>query len=65
MAGAEQPHQSSQVIPRRATTLVVFVTTVVQALATLCTLVPAAIAPELARAFGVPSSSGSRRRFAH
>jgi predicted MFS family arabinose efflux permease len=56
MAGAEQPHQSSQVIPRRATTLVVFVTTVVQALATLCTLVPAAIAPELARAFGVPAS---------
>ena len=47
---------SSAGIPRRATALVVSVTTLVQALATLCTLVPAAIAPELARAFGVPAS---------
>ena len=56
MAGARQPQHSSERIPRRATALVVCVTTLVQALATLCTLVPAAIAPELAVAFGVPAS---------
>ena len=43
-------------IPRRATVWVVAVTTTVQALATMCTIVPAAIAPELARALGVPVS---------
>jgi len=32
------------------------VTTVVQALATMCTMIPAAIAPEIAQAFGVPAS---------
>ena len=41
--------------PRNAA-LVVGVTTTVQALATMCTLVPATIAPELARAFGVPAA---------
>jgi len=56
MADAPQPRHSTERIPRRATALVVSVTTLVQALATLCTLVPAVIAPELARAFGVPAS---------
>ena len=41
---------------RNETTKVVSVTTLVQVLATLCTLVPAAIAPELSIAFGVPAS---------
>ncbi len=41
---------------RQATAKVVAVTTLVQALATLCTLVPATIAPELANAFGLPAS---------
>ena len=35
---------------------VVGVTTVVQALATMCTMIPAAIAPEMAQALGVPAS---------
>ncbi|NQV82869.1 MAG: MFS transporter [Rhodospirillales bacterium] len=56
MADKSTPHHSSEQISRRATTLVVVVTTTVQALATLCTLVPAAIAPELARSFGIPAS---------
>ncbi|MBL6947648.1 MAG: MFS transporter [Rhodospirillales bacterium] len=56
MVGEPQAQQSGTRIPRRATATVVGITTLVQALATLCTLVPAAIAPELARAFGVPSS---------
>ena len=43
-------------IPRPATVWVIAVTTTVQALATMCTIIPAAIAPELARAFGVPAS---------
>jgi len=47
---------SSKEITRQETTKVVAVTTLVQALATLCTLVPAAIAPELAHAFGLPAS---------
>ncbi|MBT3306538.1 MAG: MFS transporter, partial [Alphaproteobacteria bacterium] len=56
MADKNTPPRSSDHIPRRATVLVVVVTTTVQALATLCTLVPAAIAPELARSFGIPAS---------
>lgn len=56
MAGAQQPQHSNERISRRAPALVVCVTTLVQALATLCTLVPAAIAPELAHALGVPAS---------
>ncbi len=43
-------------MPRHATVWVIAVTTTVQALATMCTIVPAAIAPELARALGVPAS---------
>ncbi len=35
---------------------VVSITTVVQALATMCVIFPSAIAPELARAFGVPAA---------
>jgi len=35
---------------------VVTITTVVQALATMCVIFPSAIAPELARAFGVPAA---------
>ena len=56
MAGAPPPHHTIESIPRRATVQVVTVTTVIQALATLCTLVPAAIAPKLAEAFGVSAS---------
>ena len=47
---------SSAEITRKEIARVVVVTMLVQALATLCTLVPAAIAPELAQAFGVPAS---------
>ena len=56
MAAADQ-HQPKPTSgsPRNAA-LVVGVTTTVQALATMCTLVPATIAPELARAFGVPAA---------
>ena len=43
-------------MPGHATVGVIAVTTTVQALATMCTIVPAAIAPELARALGVPAS---------
>ncbi len=43
-------------MPRPQTVRVIAVTTWVQALATMCTIVPAAIAPELARALGVPAS---------
>ncbi len=43
-------------IPGPATVRVLGVTTTVQALATMCTIIPAAIAPELARALGVPAS---------
>ncbi|NQU60788.1 MAG: MFS transporter [Rhodospirillales bacterium] len=39
-----------------STVLVVAITTIVQALATMCSVIPAAIAPELALAFGVPAS---------
>ena len=46
----------SNKITRYATVKVVAITTLVQALATLCTLVPATIAPELALAFGLPAS---------
>ena len=47
---------TERTIPPGATVRVIAVTTTVQALATMCTVVPAAIAPELARAFGVPAS---------
>jgi predicted MFS family arabinose efflux permease len=47
---------SSTKTKRYATAKVVALTTLVQALATLCTLVPATIAPELASAFGLPAS---------
>ncbi len=47
---------SNDKTPRRQTVPVLAVTTTVQALATMCTIIPAAIAPELARAFGVPAS---------
>ena len=43
-------------ITRNTTAKVVAVTTIVQVLATICTLVPAAIAPELAIAFSLPAS---------
>jgi len=56
MAATGQDQQSTKNGSRRHTALVVSVTTTVQALATMCTLVPAAIAPELARAFEVPAS---------
>ena len=46
----------SKEISRQATAKVIAVTMLVQALATLCTLVPAVIAPELALAFGLPAS---------
>jgi len=64
MAGNDQ-HQppNDTLIPRaplqatpRVTVMVVFTTTMVQALATMCTMVPASIAPELARAFDLPAS---------
>ncbi len=56
MGGADQGQQHSEKGIRRPPGLVVSVTTTVQALATMCTLFPAAIAPELGRAFGVPTS---------
>ncbi len=39
-----------------STATVVGITTVIQAMATMCAVFPSAIAPELARAFGVPPS---------
>lgn len=56
MAAADKDQQHSEKGTRRPAGLVVSVTTTVQALATMCTLFPAAIAPELGRAFGVPTS---------
>ncbi len=56
MAAAGKDRQNSEKATRRQAATVVGVTTAVQALATMCTLFPAAIAPELARAFGVPAS---------
>jgi predicted MFS family arabinose efflux permease len=56
MAAADQYQQRQENGVTRDPALVVAVTTTVQALATMCTLVPATIAPELARAFGVPAS---------
>lgn len=56
MAATQEPHKPTAKIPRRATARVIGVTTVIQALATLCTLVPAAIAPKLAEAFDVPAA---------
>lgn len=59
-AGSENKHRTGDrdsgpaAIP--APVPVVVVTTVVQALATMCTMIPAAIAPEMAQAFGVPAS---------
>ncbi len=46
----------SKEITHQAIAKVIAVTMLVQALTTLCTLVPAAIAPELARAFSLPAS---------
>ncbi|MCH7865751.1 MAG: MFS transporter, partial [Proteobacteria bacterium] len=48
--GTRDPDSGPAAVP------VVVVTTVVQALATMCTIIPAAIAPEMARALGVPAS---------
>lgn len=48
--------QNSDHQDRKELGLVVGVTTTVQTLATMCTLFPAAIAPELARAYGIPAS---------
>ena len=50
--GPDKPETS----PRQSTALVLFVTTMVQALVTMNVVIPAAIAPEVAQAHGVPSS---------
>ena len=59
-AGSENKNRTSDLVlgsaPVPAPVLVVVVTTVVQALATMGTMIPAAIAPKIAQAFGVPAS---------
>ncbi len=59
-AGNENKNRTSDLgsgpAPGPAPVPVVVVTTVVQALATMCTMIPAAIAPKMAQAFGVPAS---------
>ena len=50
--GPDKPETS----PRQSTALVLFVTTMVQTLVTMNVVIPAAIAPEVAQAHGVPSS---------